>query len=137
MSKVGRNSLPKHEFRRDFGVNSNTYFCIFGRVHFTSIIIFYLFFETKGQQASAKAQEAVHHLASFPSSREEISQSGLHIKIQRLPTSFYQSFVQTMYFIFEGHALASYKYTRIYSSSQHALKNKSIRFLAVLIPKVF
>ena len=41
------------------------------------------FFETKGRQASAKAQEVVHHLASFPSSREEISQLGF-----KPPTSF-------------------------------------------------
>ena len=37
---------------------------------------FFIFFETEGRHASAKAQEAVHHLASFPSSREEISQPG-------------------------------------------------------------
>ena len=32
--------------------------------------LFYIF-ETEGRHANAKAQEAVHHLASFPSSREE------------------------------------------------------------------
>ena len=36
-----------------------------------TIIIY--FFETIGRQASAKAQEAVDHLTSFPSGREKIS----------------------------------------------------------------
>ena len=41
------------------------------------ILIFdFLIFETEGRHASAKAHEAIHHLASFPSSREEISQPG-------------------------------------------------------------
>jgi hypothetical protein len=37
--------------------------------------IHYLFFifEIEGRHANAKAQEAVDHLASFPSGREEIS----------------------------------------------------------------
>jgi len=39
-------------------------------------------FETDGQQAGAKAQEAVDHLANFPSGREEISQPGI-----KLPSS--------------------------------------------------
>ena len=34
---------------------------------------FSFLFETEGRQASAKALEAVDHLASFLSSREEIS----------------------------------------------------------------
>jgi hypothetical protein len=33
-------------------------------------------FKTEGQHAIAKAQEALDHLASFPSGREEISQPG-------------------------------------------------------------
>ena len=37
------------------------------------IIIMIKFVETEGRHANAKAQEAFHHLASFPSSREEIS----------------------------------------------------------------
>jgi hypothetical protein len=46
------------------------------------IICFYncnssIFLETKGRHANAKAQEAVDHLASFSSSREEISQPGV------------------------------------------------------------
>jgi hypothetical protein len=41
-------------------------------------VFFFVFFvfETKGQQANAKAQEVVDHLASFMSCREEISQPG-------------------------------------------------------------
>jgi hypothetical protein len=48
-------------------------------------ILFYfvLLLETKGRQASAKAQEADDHLAIFLSSREEISQPEIE-----LPTSF-------------------------------------------------
>ena len=42
-----------------------------------------LFFKIEGRQASAKAQGAVDHVASFPSSREEISQPGFEP-----PTSF-------------------------------------------------
>jgi hypothetical protein len=45
--------------------------------------LFSLFLERERQQADAKAQEAVTHLASVSSGREEISQPG----IER-PTSF-------------------------------------------------
>ena len=37
----------------------------------------FLFFEIEGQQTNAQAQEAINHLASFLSSREEISQPGI------------------------------------------------------------
>ena len=44
---------------------------------FTVWFLFYfLFFETEGWLANTKAQEAVDHLASFPSSGEDISQPG-------------------------------------------------------------
>jgi hypothetical protein len=46
----------------------------------SSFILF--LFEAEGRQASAKAQEEVDHLASFPLSREEISLSRI-----KLPTS--------------------------------------------------
>jgi hypothetical protein len=38
---------------------------------------FFFFFETEGRQTSANAQEAVDHLASYLSSREEILQLGI------------------------------------------------------------
>ena len=41
----------------------------------------FIYFEIEGRQTNAvtnaKAQGAIHHLASFPSSREEISQLGI------------------------------------------------------------
>jgi hypothetical protein len=39
--------------------------------------LWFFFFEIEGRQADAKAQEAVNHLTSFMSSREEISQPGI------------------------------------------------------------
>ena len=42
-----------------------------------SVTTLHCFFETKGRHANAKAQEAIDHLASFLSSREEISQPWL------------------------------------------------------------
>ena len=46
---------------------------------FDCCCFFFSFFETQGQQANAKAHEAVDHLASFLSlsSREEISHLGI------------------------------------------------------------
>ena len=44
--------------------------------HWKYFFFSFFFFEAEGRQANAKAQEAVHRLASFPSSREEILQSG-------------------------------------------------------------
>ena len=46
------------------------------------ILFIYLFFETEGRHANARAHEALDHLASFLSSKEEISQLGIE-----LPTS--------------------------------------------------
>jgi hypothetical protein len=40
------------------------------------IELFFFFFETKDRQTNAKAQEAVDHLTSFSSDREEISRLG-------------------------------------------------------------
>jgi hypothetical protein len=37
-------------------------------------MLFIFIFQAEGRQANAKAQEAMNHLASFLSSREEISQ---------------------------------------------------------------
>ena len=45
-------------------------------------VFFNFFFEIEGQHANVKAHEAVDHLVSFMSSREEISQLGF-----KLPTS--------------------------------------------------
>ena len=39
-------------------------------------LFIYIFLETEGQQANTEAHEAIDHLASFPSGRHEISQSG-------------------------------------------------------------
>ena len=50
-----------------------------GCVFVLYVCFFVLFFETEDQQASAKAQEAVDHLTSFPSSREVISQLGIQL----------------------------------------------------------
>ena len=47
-----------------------------------SMIFIYLFIETECRHASAKAQEAIDHLAIFLSKREDISQLGFE-----LPTS--------------------------------------------------
>ena len=47
-------------------------FCMTVTIIIITIIII-KFVETEGRHANAKAQEAFHHLASFPSSREEIS----------------------------------------------------------------
>jgi hypothetical protein len=41
--------------------------------------LFYFLFETEGQHAIVKAQEALDHLTSFPSGREEISQPGFEL----------------------------------------------------------
>ena len=50
-------------------------------LHFFYFIFLKFFFETEGRHASTKTQEAVDHLASFLSSREEISQPGIKKKI--------------------------------------------------------
>ena len=48
---------------------------IFIPIHYNQhFFFFFLFFETEGWQASAKAQETVDHLTSNMSSREEISE---------------------------------------------------------------
>ena len=39
--------------------------------------MYFCFLETEGRHAMAKAEEAVDHLASFMSSREEISRPGI------------------------------------------------------------
>ena len=55
---------------------------------FFVIIQFYfnliLNFETEGRHVNAKAHEVVYHLASFFSSKEEISQSGMEPPISSL-----------------------------------------------------
>ena len=48
-------------------------------------ILILIFLETEGQEANAKAQEAVDHLANSMSSREEI----LQLRIE-LPTSSFR-----------------------------------------------
>ena len=40
---------------------------------------FLFFFETEGRHANVKVEEAVDHLASFPSSREEVSLLGIEL----------------------------------------------------------
>ena len=57
-------------------ISASHYTCTLAVTIYIFFILFYFIFETEGRQASAKAQEAIHHLTSFPSSREEISQSG-------------------------------------------------------------
>ena len=47
-----------------------------------TFIYLFIYFEIECRQANAKAQEAVDHLASFPSGREKISLPGIE-----LPTS--------------------------------------------------
>jgi hypothetical protein len=42
-----------------------------------SILILVYFFKTEGQHANTKAQEAIDHLTSLMSSRDEISQLGI------------------------------------------------------------
>jgi hypothetical protein len=37
---------------------------------------YYYYFETEGRHANAKAEDAIDHLASFPSGRDEISKPG-------------------------------------------------------------
>jgi hypothetical protein len=48
-------------------------------------LFFFSFFETKGRHVNAKAQEAVDHLASIPSSREERSFYKRELNRQSLP----------------------------------------------------
>ena len=52
--------------------------------HYDGNTLYYFIFEAEGRQANAKTHEAVHHLANFPSSREEISQPGFEPPISSL-----------------------------------------------------
>ena len=51
-------------------------------------IFFFFFFEIEGRHAGTKAQDAVAHMASFVSSREEISQSEIEPPTSSLTTSW-------------------------------------------------
>ena len=47
----------------------------------------------EGWHASAKAQEVVDHLASFPSSREEISQPGIELPTSSLRFGYFSTII--------------------------------------------
>ena len=52
------------------------------------------FLEPEGRQASAKAHEADDHMASFPSSREEILQPGIEPPTSSLRFGYLSTIIQ-------------------------------------------
>ena len=63
---------------------------------FTSCLIMFsfLFVEIEGRHANAKAQETVDHLASFMSSREEVSQLGIKPPTSSLRFEYLSTIIQ-------------------------------------------
>ena len=58
------------------------------------VFLFILFFDTKAQQASAKAHKAVDHMANFMSSRDEISQLGFELPTSSLRVGYLSTIIQ-------------------------------------------
>ena len=58
------------------------------------LFIYLFFLEIDGQQACTKAQEAVHHLTSFMSSREEISRLEIQLPTTSLRVGYLSTNIQ-------------------------------------------